>query len=189
MGSIRHRPPPSPRGITRQGSAAALSACGTAAEGPCPDNTVALLTSCDRQGRLHSRPVPLVDVDDQGQLWFLCTAGAPGADLLGEDGRVNLAFSDPEDQVHVSISGHAMLSHDSTRQAALLRLAAMRLGTALGQPVDATALCVVPEAIEYWDGRVAGGDRTPLISASLDTHPAITSPAPRRRARAPGAMR
>lgn len=177
MGSISHRPPAHRTGPLRTQRGQGGTAAQFMQRGRPPAGVPVAIVSCqDHMGRLHSRPLALLDLDDQGQLWFFLDADEVD-EAIGQQGRVRLAFSDPEDEVHVSIVGRARLIRDRARLAQLWRLSQAGPGTPrVAHDRSAVALCVAPDDITCWDGRVAGGYSSPAIAASL-----VSSPTPPHR--------
>jgi general stress protein 26 len=73
---------------------------------------VAMLTTVDGDGELHSRPMATQDVDFDGTLWFFTAADSEKAADLERDARVNVSFSDEGKARYVSLFGAARLVHD-----------------------------------------------------------------------------
>lgn len=66
---------------------------------------VAMLTSVDTDGKLHSQPVLTQQADFDGDLWFFIHAGL----LEGHEPeqQVNVTYAAPERNLHISMSGTA----------------------------------------------------------------------------------
>lgn len=73
---------------------------------------VGMMTTVGENGQLHSRPMWIQQMDFDGQLWFFTRRNAQKSHELAKDGRVLIAFSDPEEGSYVSVSGRAELLHD-----------------------------------------------------------------------------
>lgn len=56
---------------------------------------VALLTTVDRDGLFHARPVQTLQVDSDDTLWFFTDWSSPKVDELHHDVRVSLGYADP----------------------------------------------------------------------------------------------
>ena len=73
------------------------------------DQRTAMLTLRDAQGRLDARPLTPLEMDSSGALWMLVSQRALSP-YLGSDARpANLAFSDADKSLFVSIVGTARL--------------------------------------------------------------------------------
>src|ERR1700683_4709353 len=76
------------------------------------DIQVALLTTVDRDGRFHTRPVQTLQVEDDRTLWFFTDWSSPKVDELHHDVRVSLGYADPAKKVYVALSGEGGLVRD-----------------------------------------------------------------------------
>jgi general stress protein 26 len=79
------------------------------------DIRVALLTTIDRDGRFHTRPVQTLQVEADRTLWFFTDWSAPKVDELHHDARVSLGYADPEKNVYVAVSGSGSLLRDAQK--------------------------------------------------------------------------
>jgi general stress protein 26 len=76
------------------------------------DIRVALLTTVDRDGRFHTRPVQTLEVEDDRTLWFFTDWSSPKVDELHHDMRVSLGYADPANNVYVAVTGSGRLMRD-----------------------------------------------------------------------------
>ena len=76
------------------------------------DTRIAMLTTTDESGDLHSRPMAMMDIEFDGDLWFFTGKSSPKVHDIENKPRVNVAFSDPEKQNYVSLAGTAELVID-----------------------------------------------------------------------------
>ena len=83
------------------------------------DIRIAMLTTIDADGSLHSRPMAAPQVAFDGDLWFFTGADAPKVEAAQHHGQVNVSFADPERQHYVSLSGIASVVRDRQKMAAL----------------------------------------------------------------------
>ena len=83
------------------------------------DVKVAMLTTTDPRGWLHSRPMVTQEAEFDGDLWFLSSKNAAKAADIRDRRQVNVSFSCPGQSVFVSISGVATLVDDRGRITAL----------------------------------------------------------------------
>src|SRR4030081_3167248 len=73
---------------------------------------VALLTTVDREGHFHSRPVQTLQVEADQTLWFFTDWSSPKVDELHHEVRVSLGYGVPVEDTYVGISGVATLLRD-----------------------------------------------------------------------------
>ena len=84
------------------------------------DIRVAMLTTVERpDGHLRSRPMYVQETEFDGDLWFFSRESSPKMDQVKKEHEVNVAFSEPEDDRYVSISGTASVVTDRTKIEAL----------------------------------------------------------------------
>ncbi len=73
---------------------------------------IALLTTVDADGHLHSRPVQTLRVESNRTLWFFTDWGSHKVTQVAHDEHVNLGFADPSRNIFVVVSGTASLLRD-----------------------------------------------------------------------------
>jgi general stress protein 26 len=76
------------------------------------DIRVALLTTVDRDGGFHNRPVQTLQVEADRTLWFFTDWSSPKVDELQHDVRVSLGYADPAKNVYAAVSGLGSLLRD-----------------------------------------------------------------------------
>lgn len=76
---------------------------------------VAMLTSVDHAGQLHSRPMATLEREFDGELWFFTDARSHKVDEVHHSDAVNLSYVCQNDQRFISVSGRAELVHDRER--------------------------------------------------------------------------
>jgi len=77
------------------------------------DVKVGMLVTKDEEGEsMHARPMQLVQDAYDGTLYFYTSKNAAKIFEIREDRDVCLTFSEPKDQIYVSLSGNAQLSED-----------------------------------------------------------------------------
>jgi general stress protein 26 len=74
---------------------------------------VALLTTFDRDGTFHTRPVQTLRVEDDGTLWFFTDVRSGKADELRADMRISLGYADTAANCYVAVSGVGTVRRDS----------------------------------------------------------------------------
>jgi general stress protein 26 len=121
------------------------------------DIRVALLTTVDRDGHFHTRPVQTLQVDDDQSLWFFTDWSSPKVDELRHDVRVSLGYADPAKNVYIAIGGSGTLFRDVQRATQLWSIE-QRAYYPQGPTDERLAvLRVVIERAEYWiaPGRIS----------------------------------
>jgi len=115
---------------------------------------VAMLTTEDQDGCLHSRPMAtlnknFVNKDFDGTLWFFCREDAGKTEEIRNHKRVNLAYSSPENHRYVSVAGTAEIVRD---QAKISELWDPSYGVWFPRGVnDAVLIRVNVESAQYWE--------------------------------------
>jgi general stress protein 26 len=130
------------------------------------DIRVALLTSLDADGRLHTRPLQTMEVGADRTLWFFTAWSSPKVRELHEDVRVSVAYADPARQAYVAISGAGTVLRDPLKAKQLWSIE-QRAYYPDG-PADArlALLHVHIEQAEYW---LAPGPVSYLVAAARAT--------------------
>lgn len=83
---------------------------------------IALLTTFDREGALHSRPVQTLRVDDDGTLWFFTDMRSGKTDELRADMRLSLGYADIAANRYVVVSGVGTVRRNSHKARELWQL-------------------------------------------------------------------
>lgn len=78
------------------------------------DIKIAMLTTAEENGILHSRPMYTQEPEEDGTLWFFTEKDSAKVYEVKKDQHVNLGYSKPDDNLYVSISGTASISTDPT---------------------------------------------------------------------------
>jgi general stress protein 26 len=79
------------------------------------DIKVAMLTTVEPDGHLRSRPMATQGSDFDGQLWFFTAIDSGKVHEVQLDQYVNVAYSQPDKQIYVSVSGRATISQDKAK--------------------------------------------------------------------------
>jgi general stress protein 26 len=69
------------------------------------DVKIAMMTTVEPDGTLHSRPMHSQEADEHGDLWFFTQLQSPKMTEISRDNDVNLAYSDPSSQTYVFPKG------------------------------------------------------------------------------------
>jgi len=113
---------------------------------------VAMLTTTDEAGRLHSRPMATQETSADGALWFYTSTKAPAALNIQASPEVNLSYVDSSLQRYVSVAGRAWILHDTDRIQELWSPAvAAWFPLGLNDP-NLTLIRVDVTEADYWDG-------------------------------------
>ncbi|MBI4396845.1 MAG: pyridoxamine 5'-phosphate oxidase family protein [Elusimicrobia bacterium] len=112
---------------------------------------IAMLTTVNANGRLHSRPMATLNTEPTGDLWFFTREHTRKVDEIQKAHQVNLTYSEPEADRFVSAYGTAELVRDPAKARLLWRpyMKAWFPG-GLDDP-DLGLLRVTVEEAEYWD--------------------------------------
>ena len=123
---------------------------------------VALLTTVDRDGRFHTRPLQTLGIESDRSLWFFTAAGSEKAHELLHDVRLSLAYADRRSGSYVAIAGTGRILHDPAK-ARLLWTMEQRAYYPRGADDERLALlCVRVERAECW---IAPGKSVHLLAA------------------------
>jgi general stress protein 26 len=79
------------------------------------DVRVAMLTTVDADGTLHSRPMATQSQEFDGTLWFFTRRDSGKVDEVEKDHQVNVSYASPSDQHYVSVTGTARLVTDRAK--------------------------------------------------------------------------
>ena len=137
---------------------------------------IAMLTSMDLNGSLHTRPVETLRCDGDGTLWFFTDHQSPKANELSHDMRVSVGFSDPSKRVYAAVAGQARILRDEALAAQLWRPAQRAWYPAGSSDQHLSILRVTPERAEYWEtpGRVSY--LLAALAATVAGKPAAVAP-------------
>ena len=111
-----------------------------------------MLTTVDEGGALHSRPMSSNgDIDESGDIWFFTNASSHKVSEIEKLPKVNVSFSDPDNQRYVSVSGTAEIVRDRAKIDELWR-PEFKIWFPEGKDDPEIALLRVGlEKAEYWD--------------------------------------
>jgi len=123
-----------------------------------------LLTTVDREGRFHTRPVQTLQLQADRTLWFFTDWNSAKADELHHDQRVSLGYADPGRNVYVAVSGSGRLLRDVQKAKELWSVEQLAYYPAGPDDERLALLCVVIERAEYW---IAPGRASYLLAAAI----------------------
>ncbi len=109
-----------------------------------------MLTTIDN-GHLRSRPMSTQQFEFDGELWFFTSDDTHKVEEIEKDNRVNAAYSNPDDNLYLSLSGRAEVVKD---RAKIEELWSPILKAWFPEGMDDPRLCLLKIAVdqaEYWD--------------------------------------
>ncbi len=126
--------------------------------------SVVMMTTVDDDDALVSRPMSPIEMDSHGAIWFFTDLRSEKIEHLRV---VNLAFTDTEKSVYVSISGRGEVHAEQAR--------IDELWTAFARPwfpdgkdsMNIALLKFVPNTAEYWDAPHSKMVRMLAMAASM----------------------
>lgn len=102
-------------------------------------------------GKLRSRPMSTQEMDLNGDLWFFTSDNTHKVEEIEKNNEVNVAYSKPENNVYVSVSGTASLVKDRAKIEELWNpILKAWFPEGLDDPHLALLKISIEEA-EYWD--------------------------------------
>lgn len=79
------------------------------------DIKIAMLTTVEPDGELHTRPMATHEIDEDGTLWFFTYDNTAKTKELAQEHKVSLSYTDTGSQTYVCASGIAYVSHDEEK--------------------------------------------------------------------------
>ncbi|HZX27006.1 MAG TPA: pyridoxamine 5'-phosphate oxidase family protein [Telluria sp.] len=133
---------------------------------------IAMFTSMDEHGFLVSYPMTNQDIDQDGYLWFFSSDESDLWQNVAANRNVNVSFSSADDNIYVSVSGHAEQVRDVARMKELWNpLVEAWFPRGLDDP-HLGLIRVHAHTAEYWD---AHGSRMVqlfrMAKAAVTGHP------------------
>jgi len=113
-------------------------------------------------GEIHSRPMAVVETPFDGTLWFFTRKSAGKVEHVRGDQRVNVAFADPDSDRYVSLSGHATIVRDASKNRELWSPALVAWFPGGPEDRDLVLMKIEVDAAEYWDSHVGAMVRPTL---------------------------
>lgn len=112
---------------------------------------IAMFTSVDAEGQLHARPMATQQVEFDGTAWFFTQRSTEKIDEFQHNRNVNVAYSNPDDQVYVSLAGRASQVDDQAKKKELWNPALKAWFPGGLDDPQLTLIRVDAESAEYWD--------------------------------------
>jgi general stress protein 26 len=142
---------------------------------------VVTLTTAAADGRLRSRPM-LPGTLDSGALWFLTRVSSAKSADVGDNQKVNLAYSARKEDRYVSISGAAGIVRDAARVKSLWDRDHKAWFSGGKNDPELAVLRVSVEQVEYWDAKTG---RMVTLAGPFEAPPARPAPPPAAKGPAP----
>lgn len=115
------------------------------------DIRIAMLTTVERDGTLHTRPLATLEYENTGELWFFTSIDSAKAEEIEEDMRASVAYADTAKNVYVAVAGVAEIVRDRRKAEQLWTpMAKAWFPKGLDDP-HLALLRVHVERAEYWD--------------------------------------
>ncbi len=115
------------------------------------DIQIAMLTTIDSEGILHSRPMGTQQVEFDGDLWFFADSTSGKAAEIEQNSNVNVIYASPEHNRYVSVSGKALVTRDKDKIEELWNpIYKAWFPDGLDSP-ELALIKVSVDQIEYWD--------------------------------------
>ena len=112
---------------------------------------VALLTTTEPDGTLHTRPMAAMQTDFDGNLWFFTEAASHKVDEIHHHPQVNVTYVDAVKNRYIAVSGKAYVVRDRAK-ARTLWLPFLRAWFPNGVDSPEIALLRIQvEKVEYWE--------------------------------------
>ena len=112
---------------------------------------IAMLTTLNDDGTLHSRPMATQETEFDGELWFFTAEHSEKCRNIRARPTVNVAYSNPQDNRYLAISGRGEIIKDPAKAKALWNpLLKAWFPKGLEDP-ELTLLKIKVEQAEYWD--------------------------------------
>jgi general stress protein 26 len=112
---------------------------------------IAMLTTENEDGSLHSRPMATQNTEFDGHLWFFSREGAPKSEEIKSHQQINLVYSSPGHQRYVSVQGLAEIVKDPEKIHELWSPAYQAWFSGGVNDPEISLIRVHVESAQYWD--------------------------------------
>lgn len=116
----------------------------------------AVLTTVRPDSTLHSCPMAVQALDDDGAFWFLTAANTEKVEAVRTMQRVNLAFCDSASNRYVSVSGFCELVRDRERTKSLWQPSYKEWFPGGLDDANLILMRIVVQEVEYWSPSAPG---------------------------------
>jgi len=115
------------------------------------DIRIAMLTTVDENGSLHSRPMATQEAEFNGDLWFFTDSTTPKVREVAREHQVNISYAQPDDNRYISVSGTAEIVKDKAKMEELWNPALKAWFPKGLEDPNIVLLKTRVEKAEYWD--------------------------------------
>jgi general stress protein 26 len=115
------------------------------------DFKVAMMTTLDENGKMHSRPMLTQQVEFEGDLWFFTSVSSHKIAELNWNRQVHIDYSMPEKNRFISVSGTGQIIRDPKRIEHLWRPLYHDWFPKGSRDPDLILLKVEVDQAEYWE--------------------------------------
>jgi general stress protein 26 len=117
---------------------------------------IAILTTVRPDSTLHSCPMAVQALDDDGAFWFLTASNTEKVEAVRTIQRVNLAFCDGARNRYVSVSGFCELVRDRERSKQLWNASYKEWFPGGVDDPNLILLKIAVQEVEYWNASFSG---------------------------------
>lgn len=113
--------------------------------------SICMMATTNDEGKISSRPMTIIDLDADGNLWFFTSEQSEKVEEQDKDSTVYLMYTDPANQTYVHISGYSEAVQDKEK---IKELWSPALKAWFPQGTDDPNLCLLKVKVEeahYWD--------------------------------------
>lgn len=114
-------------------------------------NSMCLFTTQPDYTPMPTRPMNTLEVDDEGNFWFLSAIDSNKNSEIHADHRVQLFFSNPADSEYMTVHGTAQISQNRRRIEELWHPLIKAWFTEGKDDPRISVIKVIPEGAYYWD--------------------------------------
>jgi general stress protein 26 len=136
------------------------------------DIQIALLTTVDREGHFHARPVQTLGIEQDRSLWFFTDIRSEKAFELARDVRLGLGYADPKRRKYVAVSGTGRMLRDADKARELWTVEQRAYYPDGPEDDHLVLLRVRIERAEYWVSRGKAAHLLAAIRARITGIPA-----------------
>jgi general stress protein 26 len=119
--------------------------------GKVKDLKAAMFITRSHDGDIHSRPMQTLQIKDDGVIWFMTAKDSSTAKEIEENPIINLSYTDPGNNVFVSVNGVASLTTDKLKIEELWSDMFRAYFPGGKDDPNITLIRVDPSRAEYWD--------------------------------------
>jgi general stress protein 26 len=123
---------------------------------------IALLTTVDRDGHFHARPVQTLAIERDRSLWFFTDIRSEKAFELTRDVRLGLGYADPKGRRYLAVAGTGRVLRDADKARKLWTVEQRAYYPDGPEDEHLVLLRVQVERAEYW---LSGGRTAHLLAA------------------------